>query len=280
MVTFDPTGEIEQNIHPRVKEHPLCTNDREIREKLRVLAWDPDKLKRFEGGKAPSPPEEAIYDANRLGYLINRLDSPLCYPYIWSPFKKAFATFEKIRDEEGQVKTFDQTPYEEIIAKVIQKEGFGDLIATEVVSTAINIVPAADHMPLGKSWAAGGAVENIQQRKLGSQSVLDTVIDRTIAIGDGRADLDFTTPYFPPAVASKLQHSTIPIIFVGGEQDLPQIGSPAGKLRDNIIIRATGKGDLEYEYEKELIRLHSAKGPRVVSVILDFLKQWDYFRPF
>jgi len=166
------------------------------------------------------------------------------------------------------------------MTRVIKEAGLVDLMDIEIVSTAINIVPKMDNLKLEKSWAAGRALENIHQSKLGRAFVLDEVIDRTIAVGDGKADLDFTVPTFSPEVDNLLQHRTIQIIFVGGEQDLPVIGSPDAGVRDNIIIQATGQGDLAFDWTKDIIRLQAAKGSRVVSTVLDFLKQWSYFRPF
>jgi len=360
-VTFDPDGGIIKTPHPQIEEHPLRKNEK-IRGILKDLVYDPDKLNKYKKSSPPPlPPLELTYDANSDGYLIDRSKpAPRCYPYIWSPFKKAFATFEKIRNEKNEVRTFDQTPYLEIITKVIKDEGFEDSITTEEVATAINIVPVVDKLPLGKSWAAGMALKNIWKTKLGCGPSFAEVIDKTIAIGDGKADLYFTTPTILPellfSVESKLKdvleddlrsgiitdslrtifgdkggisippnpHIScivensewqityiqsgqrdphkytikkendklniyeeidqpvgfyIPIIFVGRAQDLPSRGSSVDNniLLDNIIIQATGKGELQYDFAKETIAMIPATGPRVVSTILDFLKDWDYF---
>ena len=78
----------------------------------------------------------------------------------------------------------------------------------------------------------------------------------------------------------KLRRKTVPIIFVGEEHDLPVQGSEKSKLLENIIIKATGQGDLQFGYSKDITQLSPARGPRVTSAILDFLKTWDYFGCF
>lgn len=283
MISFDPTGQIEKTIHPALEDHPLYVNSKKIRDKLKALAYDPESLRGYTAG-APIPlNHDVIYDANGVGYLIDRSKpSPKCHPYIWSPYKEVFATFEKIRDKDGKWKTFDQEPYVEIIQKVIDTAGFGDQITIEVVGTALNIVPLVNGEKLGKSWAAGRALTIIQELKLGKREVLDSIIDRTIAVGDGLADLDFTIPTFSPEVERKLQHKTLPIIYVGPSQDLPVRGSRPenDRLLDNIIIQATGRGSAEYIHDEHKIDLVPAIGPRVVSDVLDLLQNWDLFVPF
>lgn len=280
MIERDPTGQWVSKPYFLVEKHPLATNQNEIRDKLSNLSFNPTE--KFVKGSSLPTNCEVIYDANDQCWLIDRSKpSPFCHPYIWSPYKKVFATFEKIRDENGKVKSFDQTPFEDIVKKTIKEAGLEESIGVETVSTAINIVPIVDStIKLGKSWAAGVALLNIQEKKLGKAVVLDEVIDKTIAVGDGRADLDFTVPSFSQEISCLLQHKTIQIIFVGEEQDLPSLGHPDAKLRQNIIIRATARGDLSFDYTKDVIYLQAAKGGRVVSTVLDFLKQWNYFRHF
>lgn len=272
-------GGWEIKANPLVDKHPLAQNANGIRDKLAALAYNPPKTDEHKRGEPPPLGFDVIYDANNTGWRIDRSKpGPPCSQYIWSPYKKVFATFEKIRDESGRVKSFDQTQFEEIIRRTIKEAGFESAIGVEVVSTAINIVPIVDTtLTLGKSWAAGVALQNVQETKLGKTVVLDEVIDKTIAVGDGRADFDFTVPTFPSEIDCKLQHRTIQIIFVGGDQDLPVEGD---LKRKNIIIQATARGDLSFDYTRDIIYLQSAKGGRVVSTVLDFLKQWNYFRHF
>lgn len=279
VIEVEPSGEVTQRIQEEVKDHPLVTNAGGIRDLLKKLAWNPENAILHTGETKVVPPYELIYDANGQGWLIDRSQpSPPCHPYIWSTSKKAFATFEKIRDPEGKVKTFDQTPYEEIINTEIQKAGLADLIGVEVVETAINIVPKVNGAKLGKAWAAGAALLNIQEEKLGKARLLDEVIAQTVAAGDGKADLDFTEPVFP--TGTDIRNKNLLLIFVGDERALPHPNAPDGKLRENIIIQATGEGDLVFNPGRDIIRLEPAKGARVISAVLDFLNAWGYFRHF
>jgi hypothetical protein len=284
LINADAQGNYRRTFIEEIENHPLRADEGNIRAVLKGLAFDPDnpeKLRRWQRGDPIPTGFDPIYDANGVGYLVDvSQPAPACHPYVWSPTKEAFATFEKIRNEEGGVKSFDQAPYEEIIADAIAKAGFADQIKTETVSTAINIVPAINKTPLGKSWAAGRAIMNIQEHKLSRSVGLDTVVTRTVAVGDGMADFDFTVPSFPTELRALLQHSTIPIVFVGQERDLPPCNSPKHALCKNTIIQATGLGELQFLYTKEMIRLRPATGPRVVSAVLDFLKNWDYFGSF
>lgn len=277
-MSFDPTANIRQTINPEIETHPLFTNENNIRQILRDLTHDPDKLPHLNGRKRLKASEEVIYDANNQGFIIDHLvcDVP-CYPYVWSTSKRAFATFEKIRDERGGIKTFNQDPFNEIILRAIKNAGFEDDIDTEVISTAINIVPKINGNKLGKSWASGRAIENIYHKVKGHHHYdISAVMDQTIAVGDGKADLDFTRPLFDAKIARRLTRSDIPIIFVGSEHDLPPKTDP---LRANIVIQATGYGR-PLLTNPNTIEMQPTKGACVVSEVLDFLKLWEYFRPF
>jgi hypothetical protein len=78
------------------------------------------------------------------------------------------------------------------------------------------------------------------------------------------------------------------MIYVGEKID---VESQAAKDKEglaertkNIIIEATGLGELQFYYGKngknQMINLKAARGPRVASEILDFLKTWEYFARF
>lgn len=276
-MSFDPNGNIVQKVHPDVENHPLYKNENDIRDILSNLVNNPNILPVANGKKRLKASEEVIYDANEKGYVVDVNQQPICHPYCWSTTKRAFATFEKNRDENGAIKMFDQEPFNQIILRAIQQAGFENDIATEVIATAINIVPKVNGQKLGKSWAAGRAIENVYHRVKGhNQYTLQSVIDRTIAAGDGKADLDFTTPIFPKNIARYIERSEIPIIFVGSSSDLPPSDSP---LLKNIIIQGTGHGRLS-AIKSNMIEIQPTKGACVISEVLDFLKLWDYFRPF
>ena len=109
---------------------------------------------------------------------------------------------------------------------------------------------------------------------------LEQVIAGTISAGDGKADLDFTKPSFPEAIAKELKRKKIDIIFVGGELDLPKLGSADYALRENIIIQATGQGTLAVHARERRISWQDAMGARVISEVLDYLKLWGCFKRF
>lgn len=282
MINVDYSGKIGEKTNPLVEHHPLVINTKNIRNVLMKLTYAPGiNCSEYDGTSKIVPPKELIYDANQKPWVIDRSEAaPKCYPYIWSPHKKVFATFEKIRNEEGKVKLFEQQPYVDVILKTIEEQGFKDEVGVEVISTAINIVPKIDNVVFGKSWAAGRALEYIWRQKLGGQPTLDTVVSSTISAGDGQADLDFTTPSFSPQYDKLMQNRKLYIIFVGGEQDLPPAGSAKESLKKNIIIQGTGLGGLALDEKVDVIRFQRAKGAMVVNAVLDFLNQWGYFRPF
>lgn len=291
-ITLEVSQEVRKVVNPALVHHPLKTNasskksnrkrgEKGIRDRLKALVFNPENLRQYEPKIKIRPQEEIIYDANNTGCIIDtRKPRPTCHPYIWSTSKEVFATLEKVRDENGHIKTFDQEPYVQIVRESIAEAGFADLIDVEVISTALNIVPRVNGTPLGKSWAAGSALLNIWKNKLGEGMPLEEVIRRTISAGDGAADLNFTVPIFPQKIQEALRLKTLKIIFVGREKDLPAKGTVNEPFKDNIIIQATGQGDLAFISDKNYIGLHTAIGARVITRILDFLKLWGYFRHF
>lgn len=280
--TVDAAGKIHSGIDPDVENHPLRTNVDGIRDSLKALVYNPDELTKYEVGADVTPPHEVIYDANDVGWVVDRAKGgPSCHPYIWSTTKEVLATLEKVRTREGKWRTFDQSPYIESIRKLIVEKNFANHIDIEEIATAINIVPKVGERKLGKSWAAGKALLNIWEHKLGKRIALEEVIGRSIAVGDGRADLDFATPTFAGSEFARLeQGKKMQIIFVGDESDLPPVGSTDYHLRENILIQGTGLGELAFDRERDSISLRDAVGARVVSQVLDVLQQWGYFQSF
>ncbi len=142
-------------------------------------------------------------------------------------------------------------------------------------------MPIVNRDKLGKSWAAGRAIGYIWEKKLGKTIVLEEVISRTIAAGDGLADFDFTVPTFLPELQSELRSGTsIPIIFVGTDENLPQPGTARYAYRENIIIEPTGQGNVIFVPGKAVIQLEPVKGAGMVSAVLDFLHMWGYTQHF
>ena len=282
-ITVHDDGGVTDEVLPALARHPLSANEEGgIRGRLRTLVYDPGELKSYDRGAPVRPPAGVIHDAEGNGWLIDRSQpGPKCNEYVWSTSKKVFCTLEKIRNEDGEVRSFDQGPSVEIVRREIEEAGLKALADVQLAATAIDIVPIiADAQRVGKSWAAGQALQAVQKEKLGGGVVLATVMDRTIAVGDSAADLEFTQPTFDAQRSGSPEEGSVRMIFVGREENLPQPHDERYKLRRNIIIQATGLGDLEFDWTKDLIRLEAATGARVVSSVLDFLSQWDYFGPF
>ncbi len=280
MLGIDANGKVMKTVDPQIEEHPLKINKNGIRDELRKLVHDPAKLAKFKPHTPGEPPPNVIYDADGKGYEFDPKNMPSCYPYVWSIPKECFATLEKVRTKDGCVKAFDQTPYAERVSRTIKKKRFDKEADIEVLSTAINIVPRVNGRNLGKSWAAGKALYNIWENKSGKAVDLNQIISGTVAFGDSIADLDFTKPMFPANISRQVSQDSLEIIFVGGSHDLPKKGESRHELCKNIIIHATGQGDLAFNWQEDVIHLQPAKGGRVVSEVLDFLKHWDYFRRF
>jgi hypothetical protein len=281
-----PTGRITWKVVPELVEHPLVDNQArrsEIRANLRKLAYDPPQLEEYKGGPVDST-KKVVYDAGtrgeRKGYLVDvRTTLPL-HPYIWSTSKQVIGTFEVIRNELGKtVPPLNPNAFVEIVRKKIHEGGMSEDVEIEPVSTAINVVPVVRGKALGKAWAAGKALEHIQAEKLGRGIALATVVQGTIAVGDGRADFDFTEPRFTE-VNPDIQN--LPLVFVGPPDQVPEPNSETGgSLSEHMIIEATGEGAISVFIEKGgVIELHKAMGARVVSAVLDFLNEWGYFSRF
>lgn len=279
LVTVDARGNVIQKVHPALENHPLRCNQFGIRDALKAVCYNPETLEKYEEGRQINPTEyEVIYDANKVGWLVSRSAPRPEFPYhIWSIYKEVFATLENIRDAEGRALYFRQDPWAEKLQKeVIDRLGLSNEIGIEIVSTALNIVPKINGVALGKSWAAGNALLHLWEEKLGKAFTLDEIINKAIAFGDGKADFDFTIPFFKQEIAEGLERKTIQLVFVGEEEDLPS----DNELLKNVIISANGGGDLVFAKKKHVIELHPIKGAMVVSKVLDFLMLWDYFRSF
>jgi len=278
MLVVDARGNVVEKIHSTVENHPLKLNTNNIRDDLKQLVHNPEKLEKYEKGKPVDPTtHKIVYDADKVGWLVPRTAPAPEFPqHIWSIYKKVFATFENLRDAEGKPMYFDQSSWANKLRGIIQKKGFESQIDVEIVSTALNIVPKVNQNRLGKSWAAAVALMHLWEEKLGRTFTLDEVISKTIAFGDGKADFDFTVPLFESKIVRGLECNNVQIVFVGEEEDLPSDEN----LRKNIIISAVGGGDLVFARKKQVIELHPIKGAMVVSKVLDFLKQWNYFSAF
>lgn len=270
--------DINWNRHPSIAKHPLLTNKNKIRTALQACVYNPKKsIREYKAGAKIQVSQEVVYDANEKGWLFNAKKKPLCSNYIWGT-KEAIVTWEKVRDSDGNYADFNQQAFVKEAKSIIKEKGFEQDIDVEEIGTAINILPIINGRTLGKSWAAGMAIERIWDEELGKKPSRDSVVEKTIAIGDGRADFGFTSPDFGENKVDK----RVNFIFVGGEHDMPKPYESDAELKENMVIRATGLGVMQFHYDpiNPSISMEPAKGARVVSEVLDFLKLQGYFRSF
>lgn len=286
-----PNNDVSGTPHPGIADHPLVTDENGIRTALRDRVYDPEKsIREYKAGETiDEMSQEVVYDANGRGWVFSIKDKTPKHKapeettadikkYIWGT-KKAIVTWEKVRDSEGSVADFNQQMFVREAENIIREKGFAKDIAVEEIATAINILPVINGRTLGKSWAAGVALERIWNEELGRKTgSIESVVKKTIAIGDGRADFGFTEPDF----GKKTVDRYVNFIFVGGEHDIPKPHDSDGKLIQNMVIRATGLGVMQFHYHpiSPAIGMEPAKGARVVSEVLDFLKLQGYFRSF
>ncbi len=271
---------VNWTLHPDIAEHPLVDKEKKIRPALQDCVYDPEKsIREYKAGETIDElSEEVVYDANDKGWVFNIKEKTRYFNYIWGT-KEAIVTWEKVRDSKGSVADFNQQPFVKEAENIIKEKGFEKDIAVEEIGTAINILPVIKGRTLGKSWAAGIALERIWNEELGGKTgSLESVVEKTIAIGDGRADFGFTAPDF----GKKTSGGHVNFIFVGGKHDIPKPHDSDRKLIENMVIRATGLGVMQFHYDpiSPAIYMEPAKGARVVSEVLDFLKLQGYFRSF
>lgn len=284
-IEVGPNGQSKLNIqkvvNPLLEGHDIMRSD--VRNALRALAYDPTqdhdgKMLPYEAG-VPNELPNIIFDANKVPWQVDLSKyKPACPDYIWSPYKEVFGTLEIIRDSTGQcLRPDSQKPFVKIIEDKLAELGCSDTIGVEEVGTALNIIPKLNGISLGKAWASGMSLLHIANHKLGGSKVLDHVIDGTLSFGDGKSDLDFTKPYFSAADQRFLTHKTLPIVFVGGEKDLPGPNDQNAELLDNIIIRSTGVNTTRQRRNGQPY-LDTCDGPDTVIKVLDVLKTWDFFQ--
>jgi len=273
-INIPRSGRPSSTIHSELRPHPLATNRGGLRDALRRLVYDPDTLRCFTMGSRLAQGCELIHDANREAYVVEpQCVVPECHEYIWSGSKSVIATLEIIRDASGKCKALDQAPYVHKVQAAIDAAGAASDVGIRLAGTAIDILPVVGGQLLGKSWAAGRALDNLQ-KKLSGHHERQALVDGTVAVGDGKADFDFCSPVF--ADGTSLPNG-VRLVFVGDPGILPPREAP---VRGSVVIEATGQGNLAFVYGKGVIELHDSKGARVVSAVLDFLKLWEYFGPF
>lgn len=196
LVSFDPISE-EPKIYQEVSNHPLISGS--LRDRIANFFLRVEDLKKFEGEIPPR--HYVIKDANGVAFLfpmiIPELDTRIKLPdFIWSETKELIGTAEVVRDSENRITQARRDKIilaAQIIGEWLRYWDHDHLVSLSPVSTAINIAPILDGIPLDKDWAAGRILQDIQA-KSGNMETLEELAQRAIGIGDGYADFLFSRP--------------------------------------------------------------------------------------
>ena len=197
LVSFDPISE-EPKIYLEVSNHPLVSGT--LRERLAGFFLQAKDLQKFDGEIPPR--HYVIKDANGVAYLfpmiIQELDTRIKLPdFIWSESKELIGTAEVVRDSENRI---TQQRLDKIILAAnilrgwLEYLGHDKEVSLSPVSTAINIAPILDGIPLDKDWAAGRIMQDIQSRSE-VPVTLEELAQKSIGIGDRRSRVCGCKPY-------------------------------------------------------------------------------------
>jgi len=203
-------------INLSLKDYPLF--DRQVREALSVLMWQPEKLKRWMGSKEEAPSNfEVIWDANNNAYLVPRdpLERPLLPEFIASEVKIINFTAELVRDEKGNVPRINMTEADgpvDIIRAKLKELGVDSQIDILPTRTAIDLVPKG----INKGMAAGWVIKKIWEglNRLGVRISLKEVAKRSLAFGDGYQDFEMARPRIEEG---RRIIGKVPFAFVGSK---------------------------------------------------------------
>lgn len=205
LIILDPVSG-EEEMTDMVVGHPIANP--EVRQKLANLFYQPENLNPYNGGEKPG--FFAGKDANENAVWFPEKPEILFPSYCWSTSKKVLGTAEVIRKIDGTLNKKCAAEIQNDVARLenlFKDWGLHNHIKPSPVSTAINFVPIVSGIPLDKHMATGLAVRIVAE-KIGVS--IPEIIGQTIAIGDGTADLLFTTPIM----------GMIPLIFVGPKSQL------------------------------------------------------------
>lgn len=241
LIELDHSGRIKKR--NLIENHPIT--DPTVRQKIADLFYQTKNLTPYQGEEKSGSFVGGDADGNF--FLIPKTPT-VKFPYFfWSDSKELMGAAEVIRNLDGSLN-------KECATRILQSAkrldnlfrdwGIGNLIKVSPVSTALNLVPIVGGFALDKDVAAGIAISNLSQ-ELGMN--IHQVCSQTIAIGDGLADLQFTTPIL----------GQIPICFVGPKDQL----IPTGLQEEQIILLAEGA-----------IREGKETGPRVTKEVLQFIE--------
>lgn len=230
LVSFDPISE-EPKIYQEVSNHPLITGT--LRERIAGFFLQGKDLQKFEDDIPPR--HYVIKDANGVAYLfpmiISELDTRIRLPdFIWSETKELIGTAEVVRDSENRITQQRRDKIllaSGIIGDWLKYWDHDSEISLSPVSTAINVAPVLNGIPLDKDWAVGRILQDIRAQSPVEVS-LEELASRSIGIGDGYADFLFSRPRI-----GKDKYLDVAFVYVGSpdqEHDDPD------KVK-NLIIR-------------------------------------------
>jgi hypothetical protein len=243
LMELDPiSGRIK--ITDLIKDHPL-TNPA-VRQKIANLFYQGQGLIPYPGEEKPG--YFAGGDADNNFFLIPKTPSVEFPHFFWSDSKELIGTAEVIRNLDTSLSKERVTKINESaerLENVLRDWELKGLIKVSPISTALNLVPiVSGGIPLDKDMAAGLALYNLSQKL---QIRIQEVCSQTIAIGDGTADLLFTTPVL----------ALIPIFFVGPKSQL----RPTVLQERQIALLAEGA-----------IKEGKETGPKVTKEVLQLIE--------
>lgn len=215
-------------ISPLIKNHPITSP--ETRKKLAGLFYQSSNLKPCEKGKKIPAGFWVGGDSKGNFFLIPENSPPeILFPwFIWEEAKEAMASAAIIRDPDTFpnkecAKKINESIEE--LEEILRNWGLEKWIKVSPVSTALNLVPMVNGVPLDKDVSAGTALLNLSQKL---EMDIHKVCSQTVAIGDGIADFLFSTPKIEG------KEESLPFIFVGPESQY----KPTVKQERNIIIKS------------------------------------------
>lgn len=277
-VWVDEYGKLHAISLPELKGHPLL--EKQVRERLAALCYNPVNLQRAEGNK-PGPLEEIARDADEQLWFVSRENKPLLEKHIWNPRKEIMGTLEKIRDPDGTVSDFDQRPMIAQVREILRKWGLDGHIEVSDARTAINLTPKVDKQAIGKSYAAGIALWEIAEHQLAQGEEWSEILRRTLCFGDAPVDTEFTAPKLPTDAAAALAKYPPPMAYVGNPGYLPKTkDEPLFHLRKNIVFQATGNASVEKYAGSDQMHWSDPFGPLVFLAVVNWLRARDRFKPF
>jgi hypothetical protein len=263
LIKLDPvSGRIETT--DLIENHPIT--DPSVRQRIASLFYQTKNLIPYQGEE-----KQGYFvggDADGNFFLIPEAPGVEFPWFFWSDSKELMGSAEVIRN-------LDTSLNKEYAAKINRSAerlegifrdwGLKEWIKVSPVSTALNLVPIVSGIPLDKDMAAGIALYNLSQRL---QVSIHQVCAQTVAIGDGTADLLFTTPII----------GLIPLFFVGPKSQL----RPTALQEKQVALLA--EGALEEgkktgpEVTREVLELIESRIPPRRDVI--YIQGKDSFQEF